>query len=73
VSRDGSWWERAAELEAADDRTEQQCAARGHEVMVVSATREIEREKDCSVGNDEFENLERFRASRVTKTDLSRG
>lgn len=28
------WWELTDELQVADDRAEQQCAARGHEAMV---------------------------------------
>jgi len=40
----------ATELEATGDRMEQQCAARGHEVMVALMMREIERERESARG-----------------------
>lgn len=52
--------ERAAELEAADDRMEQQCAARGHEASV-DDERDTEGERLATVGDD-FGILERIRS-----------
>ena len=56
-----AWWEPATELEATDDRTEQQCAARGHEAMIVSITREIISERVECLCDDKVKNLERSR------------
>lgn len=42
----------ATELEATDDRMEQQCAARGHEVMVALMMRDIKRERERESARD---------------------